>query len=91
MVEIIKMDKQGRITIPAQIRNLLSLSENNLLEIDIQTNQIVIRKQIIADPEKVEIWFKKLSQTALPALKIETGIQDSKWYSEDYVKQKLGL
>lgn len=91
MVEYVKMDKQGRITIPAQIRTLLSLVENNILEIDIQTNEIILRKKEKDNILKVEEWYQDLSNITDQANPIDGEFQESKWYSEDYVKQKLGL
>lgn len=91
MVEYLKIDKQGRITIPAQIRNVLSISENNILEIDLQANQIVIRKKNSIDQEEIEKWFNNLSKTSIPALKESSDHEESKYYSDEYVKQKLGI
>jgi AbrB family looped-hinge helix DNA binding protein len=91
MVESIKIDKQGRFTIPAHIRNQFSISENSILEIEIQANQIIIRKQSAENPDQVEQWFEKINQIPLNSSTPHQKEEDSKWYSEEYVYQKLGL
>ncbi len=91
MVESVKIDKQGRFTIPAHIRNQFSINENSILEIEIQANQIIIRKQSIEKPDQVEQWFENVSQIPLDPSTPSQREEDSKWFSEEYVYQKLGL
>lgn len=91
MVKSVKIDKQGRFTIPAHIRNIFSISENSILEIEIQANQIIIRKQSTEKPDQVEQWFKNVSQIPLDPSTPSQRKEDSKWYGEEYAYQKLGL
>jgi AbrB family looped-hinge helix DNA binding protein len=90
-MEYIKVDKQGRITIPSQIRNSLSLSENSVLEIAVQANEIILRKSTPSDSKEIDEWFEFMKSAPTPRAKNDVLIDESKYYSEDYVKQKLGI
>ena len=93
MAHTTKMDKQGRLIIPANIRKKLSLNENSVLEIEILGNQLVIKKKLVVSKEKLNSWKKKLINMKITAFTEEkSDYSDSmKWMSAEYVRNKLGL
>ena len=92
MTDTIKLDKQGRIIIPIEIREKL-----NLHEAELKIN--VIGKKIIIEPfnadleQEVSDWESYLKSNEIKPFKIELSDEEneSKWFSEGYAKQKLGL
>jgi AbrB family looped-hinge helix DNA binding protein len=93
MAHTTKMDKQGRLIIPAEIRKKLSLNENTELQIEILGNQLIIKKKLAVSKEKLNTWKKKLLDMKIKAFTEEKSHegQSTKWMSEEYVRNKLGL
>ncbi|OLS23968.1 MAG: Transcriptional regulator MraZ [Candidatus Heimdallarchaeota archaeon LC_3] len=85
------VDKQGRLVIPAEYRKILSITEKTQLEISIVANQIIIKRKISIDSEKITEWRKKIKSLNLKANESENSLYEEKWMSEDYVRNKLGL
>ncbi|MFX0065726.1 MAG: AbrB/MazE/SpoVT family DNA-binding domain-containing protein [Candidatus Hermodarchaeota archaeon] len=91
MAQTIKIDKQGRIVIPANIRRQLSITEDTLLEISLIANQVIIRKKTGEDKETISQWKQKIENMSIEAFKEDIDEEKTKWYSEEYVRNKLGL
>ena len=91
MVQTIKIDKQGRLIIPAEYRTLLSLREGTVMEIDLLANGLVIRKVQAETKQSIEEWKEKILNQSITAFSEKSMEQMNKWYSEDYGKKKLGL
>ena len=93
MAHTTKMDKQGRLIIPAKIRKKLSLNENSVLEIEILGNQLIIKKKLVVSEEILKDWKRKLIDMKITAFTEEKipYEESTKWMSEEYVRNKLGL
>ncbi|TFG18810.1 MAG: AbrB/MazE/SpoVT family DNA-binding domain-containing protein [Promethearchaeota archaeon] len=93
MAHTTKLDKQGRLIIPAEIRKKLSLSEDSVLIIEILGNQLIIKKKMAVSKEQREDWKKKLKNMEIRAFTEEynQNNESTKWMSEEYVRNKLGL
>jgi AbrB family looped-hinge helix DNA binding protein len=86
-----RIDKQGRLVIPAEYRKILSITEDTSLEISLVANQIVIRRKFSIDEQKIDNWEKKVKGLNLKANKSQNTEFSEKWMSEEYVRNKLGL
>ncbi|MFX0065719.1 MAG: hypothetical protein ACFFC7_26390 [Candidatus Hermodarchaeota archaeon] len=91
MTPIIKIDKQVRLAIPANIPRQLSITEDTLLEIFIIANQVVIRKKIGENEETISQWKQKIENMSIEVFKDINVEEKTKWYSEEYIRNKLGL
>ena len=93
MAHTTKLDKQGRLIIPAKIRKKLSLSEDTLLVIEIHGNQLIIKKKMAVSKEQLKSWKTKLKSMKIKAFSEEYDqeMESTKWMSEEYVRNKLGL
>lgn len=86
-----KLDKQGRLVIPAEYRKILSISEETELEISLVANQIIIRRKLSIEPKKIIEWEEKIKSLNLKSKRVDNKEFSEKWMSEEYVRNKLGL
>lgn len=86
-----KLDKQGRLVIPAEYRKILSISEETELEISLVANQIIIRRKLSIEPKKIIEWEEKINSLNLKSKRVDNNEFSEKWMSEEYVRNKLGL
>ena len=93
MAHSIKMDKQGRLVIPAKIRKKMTLTENTSLEVEIIGNQLIIRKIAQESEENISRWKKNLLSQNYPINESEVSdvSESEKWISEEYAWKKLGI
>lgn len=86
---VVKIDAQGRIVIPAKIRQMLNLTPGSKLILKVRGNSIILTKY--DDLEKrIQVWYEATQKMKIEAFTAE--IESTfKWMSEDYVKKKLGL
>ena len=92
MAHTTKLDKQGRLIIPAKIRKKLSLSEDTLLEIEILGNQLIIKKIQSITNEILDEWENNLTGMNIQIFSDRSELKGSeKWMSEEYVKNKIGI
>ena len=87
----VKMDKQGRIIVPANVRNRLGITEKTDLEVTFGKNQITIRRKSGIDLEELKKWKNVIKNLDVQAFVDTNSSKESKWYSDDYVRSKLGL
>jgi len=92
MASIIKIDNQGRIVIPAEIRHQLKLEADTEVELSMVGNELVIKKVNSSLESDVHQWKEELARTKIPAgvTVLDEGESD-KWMDEEYVEKKLGL
>ena len=92
MASTIKIDKQGRIIIPKEIRDKLGL-HNTDLKIHVIGNKIIIEPFNSELEQQASEWEKALKNLDIEAFRIDHDKEEneSKWFSEGYAKQKLGL
>ena len=91
MTQTIKIDKQGRLVIPAEYRKILSLSEGTEVEIDLLADGLRIRKVQAETKQSIKKWKERILLQSTTAFSEKDMQRMGKWYSEDYVKNKLGL
>ena len=85
----VRIDKQGRIVIPSEVRRLLKLEPNSELLLDVRDNTIVL-EPVHRDLNKVvDEWYKKMLEMKIEARGLK--IEPSMWMSEEYVRRKLGI
>ena len=85
----VKIDKQGRIVIPSEIRKLLRLDPNTELILNIRNGTIVL-EPIRGDFDKIiDKWYDEITRMKIRARGLE--LKASRWVSEEYVRRKLGL
>ncbi len=92
MASITKIDNQGRIVIPAEIRRQMKLEPDTEVEIKLIGNDLVIKKVNSSLEADVHRWMEDLSHLTIPAgITIPDEGESDKWMDEDYVEKKLGL
>lgn len=90
IVETVRIDKQGRLIIPAGIRKTLGISGDTEAIIKVYGNTIII-EPILADLEKtVNEWVEKVLSINLQ-LSTEDTEESWKWVGYEYAKRKLGI
>ncbi len=92
MADVSKIDSQGRILIPAEIRRKLGFEPECKVGLIVIGNELVIKKVNTDLKLKVERWKQELMNRSIPvgvATEIET--EDDKWMDKTYAERKLGL
>ncbi len=92
MASTTKIDSQGRIVIPAEIRRQMKLEPETEVEMNLVGNDLIIKKVNSSLQSDVQRWKYDLTRTKIPA-GVTTEVEDKsdKWMDEDYVEKKLGL
>ena len=93
VADTIRVDKQGRILIPKEMRQKMGIEK------DSEVKAQIIGKKLILEPtnenlEKIiQEWESKLISFEIKAFNIpeRDGNNHVKWFSEEYVHKKLGL
>ncbi len=86
-----KIDKQGRLIIPAEFRKKMNLNDESPIEIILVADQIILRKKEAVNEKKIEKWKKELQELNLKVNTEENEEPSKKWLSEKYVRNKLGF
>ncbi len=86
-----RIDKQGRLIIPAEIRKKLSLDEGSVIEIKLIADQLILRKIGIVSKDYVKMWKKNMMERLIPIMAENNESESDKWYGEEYGANKLGL
>ncbi|MGB9718778.1 MAG: AbrB/MazE/SpoVT family DNA-binding domain-containing protein [Thermoproteota archaeon] len=90
MEEVLNMDKQGRIVLPARIRRALGMVEGGKLAVRLDGSRIIL-EPIPEDLEKsVEEWSNFVRSMKIEAF-TEKPEESWKWISREYAERKLGL
>ncbi len=85
----VRIDKQGRIVIPSEIRRKLGLKPNMELVL------VVRGKSLLLEPNEEEVeraideWYRLMLETKVMVKGFSSG--ESKWMSDEYVRKKLGF
>ncbi len=85
----VRIDKQGRIVIPSEVRRLLKLEPNSELLLDVRDNTIVLEPVHRDLSKAVDEWYKKMLEMKIEARGLK--IEPSMWMSEEYVRRKLRI
>jgi AbrB family looped-hinge helix DNA binding protein len=88
MPYILKVDQQGRVVLPIEIRRSLGVARGGSIVLEKKSNRIFI--DVGGDlEESVKKWKAKLKSLDVEAKKFEPG--ESKWVSEDWARKKMGI
>lgn len=86
----INIDKQGRLVVPANIRETLGIKEGGQVFLRLEGNRIIIEAVTENLEKSVEEWAKKTKRQPAKAMMEETK-ESWKWMSYEYARKKLGL
>lgn len=84
----IKIDKQGRIVLPVEIRRSLGIVGSGSIVLKKRNNRIFIDAGAELE-ENVKQWKERMKSTRVEVKTFEPG--ESKWLSEDWARKKLGI
>ena len=82
----VKIDKSGRVVIPAKLRRFAGIKEGKAIAVAYPGKIVIYQPRV--DEEAVEKWFRKMKQMVLEVKEIG---EETKWVDEEYVWRKLGL
>lgn len=82
----VKIDKAGRIVLPAKLRKAAGIKEGKAIAIA-YPGKIVIQQPRV-DEKEIEEWYNKMKQIVLEVKEVG---KEVKWMDEEYVWRKLGL
>ena len=86
---IVRVDGEGRIELPANIREKLKLKEGGRVIVKLDGSRVVISPISQKLEEKVQEW-RKLVLSLHPPPFTEKVENSWKWMSSEYAKRKLG-
>ncbi|MEM4416993.1 MAG: AbrB/MazE/SpoVT family DNA-binding domain-containing protein [Nitrososphaerota archaeon] len=86
----VNVDKQGRLVLPAYIREVLGIKQGGRVTIKLDGRRAILEPEQVDIGERVREWVN----TAI-ALRAEAFTEESeeswKWMSREYARRKLGL
>ncbi|MGC9010166.1 MAG: AbrB/MazE/SpoVT family DNA-binding domain-containing protein [Sulfolobales archaeon] len=89
-MEYSKIDKQGRVVIPSNIRKALGIVGETDVIISIDGRRIIV-EPVPRDLEKiVDEWIKMVLSSKLEIFSEKTE-EEWKWLDDEYARKKLGL
>lgn len=89
MPNTIKVDKQGRMVLPVEVRRALGVVQGGSIVLKKKNSRIFIDAGGGELEKNAKLWKEKLKSTHVEAKGFEAG--ESKWLSEDWAKKKLGI
>lgn len=88
--EILSVDEQGRVVLPAHVRRALGISGRGKLALRREGSKIVLEPLPEDLGKSVEDWIK-LARGLRAEIFSEASEESWKWMSNEYAKIKLGL
>ena len=86
-----RIDKQGRLIIPTELRKQLSLEEGTIIDIEVNANLLILKKQGANSQDVIDKWKTSLLSPSISSKSEISDLKEEKWYSEEYVTNKLGF
>ncbi|MFQ5887097.1 MAG: hypothetical protein ACE5HY_00190 [Candidatus Hydrothermarchaeales archaeon] len=88
MPYILKVDRQGRVVLPIEIRRNLGVARGGSIVLKKKNKRVFI--DVGGDlEESVKRWKERVKRLDVEAKTFEPG--EAKWLSEDWVRKKLGI
>jgi len=88
MEYVLKVDRQGRVILPVELRRVLGVKNGGSIIIRKKNNRIYIDAGRELEGE-VKRWKEKIKRIKIEVEQI--GRTESRWVSEDWSKRKLGI
>jgi len=88
MPNILKVDQQGRVVLPIEIRRALGIVRGGSIVLEKKNNRIFINAGGKLE-ENVKQWKERVKSINVEAKTFKAG--ESKWMSESWAKKKLGI
>ncbi|MCX8204443.1 MAG: AbrB/MazE/SpoVT family DNA-binding domain-containing protein [Candidatus Nezhaarchaeota archaeon] len=89
-VELVKIDKQGRLVIPVELRRALGIEEGREVLVRIERGRIVIEPISRNLESSVDNWVR-VAMGVNPRPFVDKAEEGWKWMSYEYAKRKLGI
>ena len=86
-----KIDKQGRIIIPAELRKKMNLKEESEIELEIYANRLFLSKKVQITPKLLDKWKNSLLSHQILPQSEDNSKDENKWYGDDYSARKIGF
>lgn len=90
MEETVNIDKQGRIVVPAHLRETLGIKEGGEVSIRLDGTRLIIEPVPEDLEERVTEWIQHTRNQRTEAF-TEEATESWKWMSNEYARKKLGL
>ena len=88
--ETVNIDKQGRLIVPAHLRETLGIKEGGQVSLRLDGNKIVI-EPISENLEKTVKEWSRATKNQIAQAQTEETQESWKWISHEYARKKLGL
>ncbi len=86
----IKVDKQGRLVLPVNIREALGLENGGHVAVRLDGRRAVLEPETVDVKRRIQEWMKEALETRAEAFTEEHG-ESWKWMGREYARKKLGL
>ncbi len=83
VTRVVRQLRSGQITIPAEFRKRLGITEDSLLKLTLQDGEIHIRPVEVADTSAGSPWLKELYDLFAPVR------EEAKKYSEEEINEAI--
>jgi AbrB family looped-hinge helix DNA binding protein len=90
MEETATIDKQGRLIVPARLREALGVKEGGRVSIRLDGPRLVLEPVSLDVKGKAEEWADQARSSKVEAFVGEND-ESWKWMSREYARRKLGL
>ena len=90
MEEAVKIDKHGRLVLPARIRRTMGLEDGGTVVLRLDGRKVIMETSPGVSEEKI----RRIAETVLSnhaQMMTEVDEQTSKWFTPEYARRKLGL
>lgn len=88
--ETVNIDKQGRLVVPANLRETLGIKEGGQVTIRLDGKKIVIEPISEDLDRQVREWAAEAMNQSTP-INVEDSQETWKWMSSEFARKKLGL
>ncbi len=87
----LKIDPQGRLLIPVEVRRKIGLQPESEVKLTLVGNQLVIFPINLDLEEQVRSWRTDLEGMRVSVGKVTFPDRDEQWMDEDYARRKMGI
>ena len=90
MEETVNVDRQGRLVVPAYLRETLGIKEGGKVTLRLDGKKLIL-EPIDEDVESKFMEWKAESMSQSTPMNVEEPRESWKWMSREYTRKKLGL